>query len=410
MRNPALALGGAGLALALGALALIVGGALGIALLLSLFPGEEQEQPGAGPGVHCRPADDEDTASDEANTSPEAEVPAEHAESVSAAAAEAQVPEAVLAAQIYYESGWAEDVESEAGAQGIAQFMPETWADYGQGGDITDPEAAIAAQGRYMADLREDMQGLATSEDELIELTLASYNAGPAPVHAAGGVPDYPETQNYVTNITAASDGASGSFCSVPQGDIVAASTHLAWEDYRTTDQSVGPAEYANNPRHGEDESREEYITTAEGIHDDINYAFFTDCGAFVSTAIRSSGIDPDFALRGTGAIEQYLTSNDDWETFNPSNEGELQPGDVMIATYAGGGQAEAGHTYIYTGDRDATDEEFDRAQGASLGTRPPAGHAVPLTAGRGEVPYTAARYIGDNPAAADSTDQEDEA
>lgn len=409
MRNPAVALGGAGLALALAALALIVGSALAIALLLSLFPGDEQDQPASGPGVHCRPGDEAETASDESNTSPEAQVPDEYDEAVSDAAAEAQLPEAVIAAQIYYESGWDESATSVAGAEGIAQFMPATWAEYGQG-DISDPDAAIAAQGRYMADLRAQMQDLATSEDELVELTLASYNAGPQPVIEANGVPNYPETQNYVTNITAASDGASGSFCSVPQGDIVAASGHLAWEDYRTTDQAVGPAEYAANPRHGEDESRDEYITTAEGIHDDINYAFFTDCGAFVSTAIRSSGIDPNFALRGTGAIEQYVTSSDDWDTFTPTNEGELQPGDVMIATYAGGSQAEAGHTYIYTGQRADTDEQFDRAQGASLGTRPPAAHAVPLTAGRGGVPYTAARYIGDNPAAADSDDQEDPA
>ena len=410
MKHSGLALGGAGLIAALAALVLIIGSALGVVVILSLVPEQEDAGPSSGPGVHCHPAQETANESDDdAATSPEAEVPAQYAAAVSEAAAEAQVPDAVVAAQIHYESGWDENASSPAGAQGIAQFMPETWDEFGEG-DINDPEDGIAALGRYMNHLRGEVQDVATSEQEMIELMLAAYNAGPQPVLETGGVPDYPETQNYVTNIAAASEGASGSFCSVPQGDIVAASMHLAWGDYRTTDQALGPGGYAGNPRHGESESREEFITTSEDIHEHITNAFFTDCGVFVSTAIRSSGMDPNFALRGTGAIEQYVHSSDEWETFQPTNEGELQPGDVLVATYSGGGQGEAGHTYIYTGERGDTDAEYDRAQGASLGTRPPAGHAVPLTAGRGEVPYTAARFIGDTPTAAETNEQEDDA
>lgn len=406
MRSPGFALGAA----VTGVLAvaiIVIGGALGLALLIALIPhGEESGVSTSGPGVHCRPGEQDDG---EGSTSPEADIPSEYVDLVEAAALEAQVPVEILAAQIYYESSWDATAESHAGAQGIAQFMPETWQDYGEGGDVMDPEDAIPAQGRYMAALRDQVYEVSQSEDDLMRLTLAAYNAGPGPVLDANDVPEYPETQNYVTNIMAASEGASGSFCSVPQGDIVAASMQLAWEDYRTTDNSLGAGEYASNPRHGEDESRPEFIDTAEGIHTDITNAFFTDCGVFVSTVVRASGVDPEFALRGTGLIEQYLESSDEWETFTPTNEGELEPGDVMIATYSGGGQGEAGHTYIYTGQRQSTDEQYDRAQGASLGTRPPAGHSVPLTAGRAGVPYTAARYVGDNPAADDGTDTDQE-
>ena len=40
---------------------------------------------------------------------------------------------------------------STAGAQGPMQFMPATWATYGQGGDVTAPRDAIMAAGRYLA-------------------------------------------------------------------------------------------------------------------------------------------------------------------------------------------------------------------------------------------------------------------
>jgi soluble lytic murein transglycosylase-like protein len=39
---------------------------------------------------------------------------------------------------------------SSAGAQGPMQFLPATWAAYGEGGDINDPRDAILAAGRYL--------------------------------------------------------------------------------------------------------------------------------------------------------------------------------------------------------------------------------------------------------------------
>jgi soluble lytic murein transglycosylase-like protein len=39
---------------------------------------------------------------------------------------------------------------SSAGAQGPMQFLPSTWAGYGNGGDINDPHAAILAAARYL--------------------------------------------------------------------------------------------------------------------------------------------------------------------------------------------------------------------------------------------------------------------
>ena len=78
-------------------------------------------------------------------------VPDQWVDDVTDAATVAGVAPAVIAAQIEAESGWNPRATSHAGAVGLAQFMPDTWAAYGQG-DPYDPEASIAAQGRYMAE------------------------------------------------------------------------------------------------------------------------------------------------------------------------------------------------------------------------------------------------------------------
>ena len=77
------------------------------------------------------------------------------------AARTAGLPVSVVAAQLAQESGWNPDATSPAGAQGIAQFMPATWATYGNGGDPFDPDDAIPAYGRYMAALKTEVRPIA---------------------------------------------------------------------------------------------------------------------------------------------------------------------------------------------------------------------------------------------------------
>ena len=123
---------------------------------------------------------------------------------VAEAAKTAGLPAGVAAAQLKQESGWAEDAVSPAGAQGVAQFMPGTWAVYGENGDPFSARDAIPAYGRYMAALKIAVQPLAGLDAELlIRLMLAAYNAGPAAVQQYGGVPPYSETETYITGILA---------------------------------------------------------------------------------------------------------------------------------------------------------------------------------------------------------------
>jgi soluble lytic murein transglycosylase-like protein len=159
--------------------ATVVAGALGAALLAGAF----------GTGPMAAPN----------------EVPAEFRSLVRDAAARCpQVPLRVFAAQIAQESSWDPRAESPAGAQGIAQFTPQTWADYGLDGDgdgrkdVWNPADALPAAATLNCRNR---RYVAAVEGNRLELTLAAYNAGATAVLRYGGVPPFPETRGYVARI-----------------------------------------------------------------------------------------------------------------------------------------------------------------------------------------------------------------
>lgn len=131
------------------------------------------------------------------------------------------VPAAVLAAQLNAESGWNPRATSSAGAQGLAQFIPGTWASYGEG-DPFDPTAAIKAQGNYMKALMDQVSGLAKSSGvDPVSLALAAYNAGPGAVQAAKGIPPFPETQAYVKKILGSGQVDYSPTCTPPAGATI---------------------------------------------------------------------------------------------------------------------------------------------------------------------------------------------
>ncbi len=126
-------------------------------------------------------------------------VPGGWYDDVAAAAESSGLPAPILAAQLDQESRWDPDAVSHAGAQGLAQFRPDTWDEYGSGGDPFDPADAIKAQGNYMARLIESVSSAAGSSGEhAVVLALAAYNAGPTAVAKYAGVPPYAETEHYV--------------------------------------------------------------------------------------------------------------------------------------------------------------------------------------------------------------------
>ncbi|WP_107397877.1 C40 family peptidase [Streptomyces acidiscabies] len=116
-----------------------------------------------------------------------------------------EINPALLAAQLYQESGFNPRAQSAAAAQGIAQFIPGTWATHGLDAngdgrkDVWDPADAIPSAASYDCEIAKyvkDVPGNATHN------MLAAYNAGAYAVIKYGGVPPYSETQNYVKTIT----------------------------------------------------------------------------------------------------------------------------------------------------------------------------------------------------------------
>jgi hypothetical protein len=96
---------------------------------------------------------------------------------------------------LFQESSFKPDAVSRAGAQGIAQFMPETAANVGLDNPF-DPLQAIAASARLLRDLVRQFGN--------VGLAAAAYNAGPRRIQdwlsRKGKLPD--ETKHYVKTIT----------------------------------------------------------------------------------------------------------------------------------------------------------------------------------------------------------------
>lgn len=95
---------------------------------------------------------------------------AEIIQKIISAAQSAGIDPTIGVEQARQESAFRTNAVSHAGAQGLFQFMPGTWATYGSGSPF-DPDAAIAAWVRYMTKLLNQFGGR-------YDLALAGYNWG----------------------------------------------------------------------------------------------------------------------------------------------------------------------------------------------------------------------------------------
>jgi soluble lytic murein transglycosylase-like protein len=113
---------------------------------------------------------------------------------IDAAAQRHAVDAALLRAVIEQESAGNPRAVSPKGAAGLMQLMPETAERLGVD-DRFDAGQNIDGGARYLAEL---LRRFGT-----VEAALAAYNAGPEAVERYGGVPPYPETQEYVKRVIA---------------------------------------------------------------------------------------------------------------------------------------------------------------------------------------------------------------
>ena len=162
----------------------------------------------------------------------------------------------LLAAQIEAESAGNPAAVSPAGAEGLGQFLPATWALYGVdangdgSADLFDPLDSIASAAQYDCALAAAVAGVPGDRTQLM---LAAYNAGPAAVLAFRGVPLYAETQGYVRRIpelaasytatpaaTAPAAPASGAAGSVIAAGMSVLGTPYSWGGGSAAGPSAG--------------------------------------------------------------------------------------------------------------------------------------------------------------------------
>ncbi len=120
-------------------------------------------------------------------------------------AAELGIRPELLHSVLRQESGGNPNALSPKGAQGLMQVMPATARDPGFGVkpfNPANPEENLRGGASYLKAMLDRYPG-----DEA--KALAAYNAGPGRVDKAGGVPNIPETQQYVQRVSGQANGAA---------------------------------------------------------------------------------------------------------------------------------------------------------------------------------------------------------
>ncbi len=103
------------------------------------------------------------------------------------------IPPALINAVIEVESSFNPRAVSPRGAMGLMQLMPDVAASLGVE-DPFEPEENIRGGVALLRRLLDKYEGDYTR-------ALAAYNAGEGAVDRSGGIPDFPETRNYVSRV-----------------------------------------------------------------------------------------------------------------------------------------------------------------------------------------------------------------
>ncbi|MBB4929056.1 NlpC/P60 family protein [Kitasatospora kifunensis] len=250
----------------------------------------------------------------------------------------------LIAAQIEAESGWDPNAKSSQGAEGLSQFTPATWTTvipgsappepYGQDedGNTTpspyDPPDAIMAQARYdcyLSRLVNDELKSGAVQGDPLDLTLASYNAGPDAVKRAGGVPKIVETQGYVQRIRQLLAKYTASMPTTTQGGgTFGAQVIKAAEQWLGTPYSWGGGGI-DGPGFG----------TAQGA-----FTKGFDCSSLVQYSVYQASGDKLIIPR---------VSEDQVNAGQEVSRNDMQPGDVI--GFATKGSGDYSHIAIYIGN-----------------------------------------------------------
>ncbi|NUU26463.1 MAG: transglycosylase SLT domain-containing protein, partial [Streptomycetaceae bacterium] len=308
-----------------------------------------------------------------------------------------EVTPALIAGQIEAESSWNPRNVSPVGAQGLSQFMPETFPSYardedgsGNGPDPFNPQDAIMAQGRFdcsMVDVvhqREEgtyrggcqlrsgakkpapAPGEFRKGQDLVSLIIAGYNAGPGAVCYYRGVPPFAETTKYIPTVIAAAakyrlaEQAGDANCT--SGDLNQCALQKArefadpaWVKQHYPDKGDPPIRYswggggARGPGYGIKDSgyddRNIFGFDCSGL---VQYAFYQ--GSSGANRVMLSRTADRQAREGELVAEGY--GRDDFDLS------KVRPGDAIAF---GEGPGYYHHISIYNGGRQVVNAWGDR-------------------------------------------------
>jgi soluble lytic murein transglycosylase-like protein len=126
----------------------------------------------------------------EPDQAPSSALPSRFDEAVVRIASEHALPPQLIHSVIRVESNYNPYAVSSKGALGMMQLVPETARRFGVR-NVFNPVENIQGGAKYLRYLLDLFDGS-------YPLALAAYNAGEGAVARYGGIPPYPETQNYV--------------------------------------------------------------------------------------------------------------------------------------------------------------------------------------------------------------------
>lgn len=207
-----------------------------------------------------------------------------------------EISPALLAAQLYQESGFNPRAVSPVGAQGIAQFMPGTWPQWATDGngdgrrDPFDAEDAIPSAAKYDCALA---KSIATMPGDRTDNMLAAYNAGSYRVIQYKGVPPYAETRSYVKNIRSLEQSFGAVKAPIPPSVL-----------------AVGAIEFAQT------KLGTPYLWGGEGT--------VADGGRFDCSGLTQAAYDKV-------GIKLPRVANDQWNAGRHPARSELLPGDLVF-------------------------------------------------------------------------------
>ncbi|MFD8145167.1 NlpC/P60 family protein [Streptomyces sp. NPDC059708] len=262
-----------------------------------------------------------------------------------AACPEPEMTPALLASQLFHESGFKtsrREATSWAGAQGPAQFIPGTWAVWGRDEDGNGSNSpwdigdAVMAQGRMMCSLLKDAKSSGIGGDPRA-LALAGYNAGWAPVEKYGGVPPRSfangETYDYVQEILRDIPRFEG------PGLLQVAGSGAGPDALRRAAGRIGtPYSWGGGSPDG----------PTTGFCDGTNGYLNGSCSASVTVGFDCSSLVqyaywPSLHLPRVASDQYGATSH------RPVSRGDLKPGDLLFWSHGGAGSIY--HVAVYAGD-----------------------------------------------------------